>query len=114
LTFSGGAVSLRISDDGQRIAYTRRNTPDEPVGLSAIHTDGTNDHVVVTGAQVNALYADPDVLYHDINDMRFIPGTHRLLMNTRQVFEGPGLLKNNDVLLADLDTSAFSTLLAAR
>ncbi len=112
ITFSGDAEDIRISDDGQKIAYTRRTAGDEPVSLGAVNSDGTGDLILVTGAQVNALYPLDGALYNDIYNMKFIPGTHRLLFNTRQAFEGPGLLVNDDVLMADLDTAAFSTVLA--
>jgi hypothetical protein len=77
-----------------------------------INSDGSGDHVAVTGAQVNALYPLGDSLYHDISDLKFVPGTHRLLMNTKEAFMGPGLQKNNDVLVADLDAGTFATLIA--
>jgi hypothetical protein len=113
LTFAGGVGSVRISDDGAVIAYTRRNAPDQPSGLSAINSDGSGDHIVITGAQINALYPLGDALYHDISsDLRFVPGTHHILLNTREAFEGPGLIKNKDLLMADLDAATWSTIFA--
>lgn len=112
ITFAGNAEDVRISDDGQKVAYTRRDVAEAPASLGVVNSDGLGDSIVVTGAQINALYPLGDALYHDISDLKFIPGTHHLLMNTREAFMGPGLQKNNDVLMADLDAGTFVTLLA--
>jgi hypothetical protein len=58
------------------------------------------------------LYANPSLLYNDLNMIAFIPGTHRLLLNTRGIPEGPGSLKYDDLLMLDADTAALTTLLA--
>jgi hypothetical protein len=43
--------------------------------------------------------------------MDFLPGSHTLLFNTRGVFEGPGLAKNDDLLAINAATGQFISLL---
>lgn len=112
LTSSGSAESIRISSDGEKVVFTRRPAADGPAEIHAVNRDGTGETVIAASNTWSDLYAAPTLLYNDLNMIAFIPGTHRLLLNTRGVPEGPGLLKYNDLLMLDADTGALTTLLA--
>lgn len=101
LTASGSVESVRISDDGMRVAFTRRPAPDSPVELRAVNHDGTGEVVLLTPAQLDALVPLGGAVHNDLSQFGFIPGTHDLLFNTRGVFEGPGLAKHDNLLRID-------------
>jgi len=112
LTAGGGIEQVRISDDGRKIAYTRRAVADQPVELRAVNSDGSGDALFMSPADFDALYPLAGALHHDLYAFEFIPGTHQLLINTRSIFEGPGLAKHDDLLRIDSDTLARTMLLA--
>lgn len=108
LTSSGLVENVRISDDGLRIAFTRRPAVDSPVELRAVHQDGTGEVVLLTPAQLDALYPLGGALHNDISQFGFAPGTHNVMFNTRGTFEGPGLAKHDNLLVVDTDTGVFT------
>lgn len=110
LTSSGSAENVWLSDDGQKVVFTRRPAVDGPVEVRAVNRDGSGETVLAPGDTWNGLYALEGFLFNDLQMMDFIPGTHRLLLNTRGVPEGPGLARKNDLLLLDADTGALTTL----
>src|SRR3972149_1914157 len=112
LTAGGGIEQVRLSDDGRRIAYTRRAVLDQPVELRAVNSDGSGDALLMSPADFDALYPLAGALHHDLYKFEFIPGTHTLLINTRSIFEGPGLATHADLLRIDSDTLARTMLLA--
>jgi hypothetical protein len=109
LTNTGDAVEVRISDDGQVIAYVRRNpTDDFAFELWAVNTSGqTNARLLVSHAEFEALKtASP---FHDARSVRpdffkFQPGTHQLAYSTVPMFEGPGYAPGKDLRLVNTDT----------
>jgi hypothetical protein len=109
LTSSGSAERVRISSDGQKIVFTRRPAADGPAEVRAVNRDGTGEALLASSDTWNGLYAHDDLLFNDLQDLEFIPGTHQLLLNTRGVPEGPGLMRYNDLLLLDADTGALTT-----
>jgi hypothetical protein len=112
LTASGSVESVRLSDDGEKIAYTRRPIPEAPVELRVVNRDGTGDSLLMGPADFDALYPLGDALHHDLSHFDFLPGTHLLLMNTRLSYEGPGLTKHDDLIQVDTDTMSRTMLLA--
>jgi hypothetical protein len=112
LTSSGSAEDVHISSDGERVVFTRRPVADGPVEIRVVNRDGSGEGTIAASNTWSDLYAHPDLLFNDVNMMAFIPGTHRLLLNTRGVSEGPGLLKYDDLLMLDADTAALTILLA--
>ena len=112
LTAGGGIEQVRLSDDGRKIAYTRRAILDQPVELRTVSSDGSGDTLLMGPADFDALYPLDGALHHDLSEFEFIPGTHLLLVNTRSIFEGPGLAKHDDLLRIDSDTLARTMLLA--
>ena len=112
LTSSGAAENVWISDDGQKVVFTRRPSADGPVEIRAVNRDGSGEAVLATGDTWNGLYPHEIFLFNDLQKMGFIPGTHRLLLNTRGVPEGPGLARYNDLLQLDADSGALTSLRA--
>jgi hypothetical protein len=112
LTSSGNAEQVWISSDGQKVVFTRRPAVDGPVEVRAVNRDGSGETVLASTDAWNGLYAHADFLFNDLQQMDFIPGTHRLLLNTRGVPEGPGLMRYNDLLRLDADSGALTPLRA--
>lgn len=112
LTSAGRVETVKISDDGAKIAYSRRPVEGDPVELHIINADGTGDVVAMAPADFDALYPLDGALHHDLFLFGFLPGTHQLLLNTRAIFEGPGLAKHDDLIRIDADTLARTMLLA--
>ncbi len=112
LTSSGAAENVWISDDGQKVVFTRRPSADGPVEIRAVNRDGSGETVLVPGETWNGLYPHEIFLFNDLQTMDSIPGTHQLLLNTRGVPEGPGLARYNDLLQLDADSGALTSLRA--
>jgi len=111
LTSSGGAERVLISSDGEQIVFLRRESLESGAEIRAVASDGSGETVLVTHPQIDTLYALESFLFRDISSIAFIPGTHRLLLNTKAVAEGPGLLKYNDLLQLDADSGALTPIL---
>jgi len=77
-----------------------------------VNSDGSGDSLLMGPADFDALYPLEGALHHDLSEFEFIPGTHLLLVNTRSIFEGPGLAKHDDLLRIDADSLARTMLLA--
>ena len=112
LTSSGAAENVWISDDGQKVVFTRRPSADGPVEIRAVNRDGSGETVLVGSDAWNGLYGHASFVFNDLQSMDFIPGTHQLLLNTRGVPEGPGLARYNDLLQLDADSGALASLRA--
>ena len=115
LTTSGDVQDVRISSDGQVIAYLR-NIASFNDELWAINNDGNNSRLLVSAADFMATYAgtagDPP---SGISAFQFDwqPGSHNLYFNTKPLYEGPGSFGYNDLQLVNADslekTTLFST-----
>ena len=112
LTTSGSAEQVCISSDGQKIAFSRRPAADGPAEVRAVNRDGSGEAVLAAAGVWNGLYPTDGLLFNDLHQFDFIPGTHQLLLNTRGVPEGPGLMRYNDLLRLDADSGALTTLRA--
>ena len=113
LTNVGSVDQVFISSDGMKVAYTRRLNYESPAEVRSVNIDGSGDAVILTPAQLNAIFPVGDFLYNDLANIAFVPGTHKLMFNTRAIAEGPGLIKHDNVLLLDADTGVISTLFPA-
>ncbi len=113
ITTSGGAERVVISSDGLKVAYTRRAVPEATSELNSINVDGTGNALLLSTAQIDALHPLGSFVHNDINNLAFIPGTHRLAFNTRGVLEGPGLPKYDDLFVIDADNAALTTVFPA-
>jgi dipeptidyl aminopeptidase/acylaminoacyl peptidase len=108
LTAIGSVQEVRLSDDGQVLAYVRESIPFEPE-IYAINRDGSGDRLLVGAADFLATYSgDPAYAPNGIGvyQMDWRPGSHELYYNTRPLFEGPGLGCYNDLRAVNADTLA--------
>ena len=115
LTSVGDVNDVRISSDGTRVAYLR-NTGSLSHELWVINSDGSNDHVLLSQADLQATYTGlPGDMPAGIGVFQFDwqPGTHELFYNTRPLYEGPGLGGYDDLQMVNADTSVKSTLFTA-
>ena len=110
LTNSGGAEQVLISSDGMKVAFIRRVPIDGQAEIRSVNIDGSGETTLLSPAQFDSLYPLGDFLHHDLSSIAFVPGTHNLMLNTRAISEGPGLLKHDDLLLLDADTGILTTL----
>ncbi len=113
LTSSGQAYQVLISSDGERIVYLRQ-PPNQavPSEIRVVHSDGSADTGLISPQQWDALYPLGDFDHNNVSQIAFIPGTHRLLMNTRAFGNFPGLFKYNDLLQLNVDTGELDTIFA--
>ena len=109
---AGSIGEVRLSDDGEWIAYTIRDSDQDTADLHSIRFDGSSPQVVLDAAGFDTLYPLEAFLHYTLSNLDFIPGTHTLLINTRGVFEGPGLAKIDDLLAVDVPTSRIKSMLA--
>ncbi len=112
LTDSIDISEIRISDDGEWIAYVVRNPDQDTAQLHSVRFDGSSPLVLLDAASFDALYPLGSFIHYTLSNLDFLPETHNLLFNTRGVFEGPGLAKNDDLLAVDVTTGRISPLLA--
>jgi hypothetical protein len=115
LTSTGDAEDVSISDDGQVIAYTRRDpNNDFAYELWAVNTSGpTNARLLVSNAELEALKAVspfPDASGLTLDFIAWRPGTHQLAYSTVPLFEGPGYAPGEDLRLVNADTLEKSTI----
>jgi hypothetical protein len=95
LSAAGSTVDVLISDDGQRVVFMRRESApgqSPPVEIRAVNADGSGEQTLVTAEQFDALYPLDGMLHNDLATIAFIPGSHDLLLNTRAIAEGLGLM----------------------
>ncbi|RPI82777.1 MAG: hypothetical protein EHM41_17560 [Chloroflexi bacterium] len=108
LTTSGGVIDIRLSDDGSVVAFLKQAT--ELISeLWAVNADGSNEHPLVTAGELRQV--DPRAFGVTVNRYEFVPGSHVIAYNTRQVFEGPVYFMYNDLNLVDSGTLEKRTLL---
>jgi hypothetical protein len=111
MLYTGEKVDdLIISDDGQVIVFKTIDTNWIPQGLYRINSDGTNLIQLMTGAEFAALNTDPNALSADIYSMAFVPGSYDLTFNTKLIFEGPGLIIQDDIMQVDTNTGLVTVL----
>jgi hypothetical protein len=78
-----------------------------------IRFDGSGERELVSSDQfltlknnVNAISAEPYIF-------SWVPNSHTLAFNTSPIFDGPGMMINNDLHLVDADSGVLTTLLTA-
>lgn len=106
LTSSGKAVSARISSDGKIVAFVRQ-IDDFHDELWAVNSDASGERRLISVEDLDKLYLDQRANYVKSivpYSYRWVPGTHTLAYNTRQMLEGPGLTLFDDLRLVNADT----------
>ncbi len=111
LTGSGNISDVRMATDGELIVYTLVDANFEFVEMRAIGFDGTGDRRLIGTETLGTLYPLEGFLRYTLADFTLARGTHRVLFNTRGVFEGPGLAKSDDLLALEADSGALIPLL---
>ena len=111
LSHTGHADRVLLSSDGELVAYVHNDFESDVVELHVVNTDGSGDRVALDQADFDSLYPLKEAQHFLPSQMAFLPGTHRLLFNTQATFEGPGLVKNDDIISIDLDTDSLDRLL---
>ncbi|MDK1028896.1 MAG: hypothetical protein QGD96_06140 [Anaerolineae bacterium] len=116
LTNTGDAVSVRISDDGQVIAYLRNSNNSFPPRheLWAVNTrDPTNARVLIRNAELETLKAAsayPEAISLGIDRFVWQLGTHNIAYSTVPLFEGPGYIPSGDMRLVNSDSLVKTTI----
>jgi hypothetical protein len=109
------AVSLRLSDDAELIAFKRQD-PDNVAGqeLWVVNTRGLSEpRRLVSATELAALVpsnAGKSVLGYGVLDFTWRPDTHELAYSTVILHEGPGFGPNHDLHLVNADTMLKTTL----
>ena len=102
LTDSGDVLDVYISGDGQVAAFTTL-LDEYTVELWAVNTDGSDRRLLVGEADLALMSTHQDALGAVPYQIDFVPGSHQVVFNTRLVFEGPGLLLQDDLWMVDAD-----------
>lgn len=115
LTTSAEVHDPIFSDDGEKIAFLRGGVPHD---LYVVNADGNGEQELVSASRLAALRLEYDDL-SEIIHFRFVPGTHRLLFNTRQLdpwsievqdVHRLGSKRNEDLLIIDAETGQVEIL----
>ena len=109
---TGIITEVRISYDGQWIAYVVRDMEQDTAELHSIRFDGSYPQILLDAASFDALYPLDSFLHYSLSNLDFLQRSYTLLFNTRGVFEGPGLAKNDDLLAIDVATGSLNRLLS--
>jgi hypothetical protein len=103
---------MRLSDDGQVVAFLLVEINFLPNSIMAINTDGSGLRTLVDETTLSGMTSDPAALAVGPHQMEFVPGTHTLAFNTMPYFDGPGLILENDLRLVDADSGSLTTLIS--
>jgi hypothetical protein len=101
---------VRISEDGQVVAFTTRNAAGFSLGLFAVNSDGTNLRTLVNAAAL-ASYAPEATAGVGFSQFTFVPGTHVVAFGSRAQFEIGSEIKG-DLRTVNADGGPVSTVLS--
>lgn len=113
---TGDVNEVKLSSDGEWIAFTRQVRSGSGASLWAIRFNGSGEHQLISREEFNAMPlsegTDPTyILSNQLWEMEFVPGTYTLAFNTYPQFEGPGLANNEDLWLVDVESETRTALL---
>jgi len=111
LTTSGYVERVALSTDGQLAAFLWHEISLDVYELRVVNTVSGTEWVLFSQPDLDAIYPLEGGIHHVPYQFDFIPGSHTVLLNTRVIFEGPGLVQNNDLWSIDADTSVRTLLL---
>jgi dipeptidyl aminopeptidase/acylaminoacyl peptidase len=104
LTKDGGVGDVRMSDDGEIVAFTRGD------GLWIVDSDAARERELVSAEAFAATEGKDLALEVALNRFDWIPGTHVLAFNTRLRTE-IGQVLNDDLHAFNVDTGQHTALL---
>lgn len=118
LLSSGDIDHVKISDDGQWIAFTRSTADFSETSLWAIAFDGSAEHLLISHADFQGMPLHPDtdpdwVVSVFPTMLQFVPNRYSLAFMTAPQFEGPGFFDNKDLWLVDVVSGVRTNLLPA-
>lgn len=102
----GDISELNISTDGELVAFLRQDASISS-SLWVSGFDGSNPRQVMSWDDLKGLKKSPDSYGASPSNLQWIPGTHRFTFTTHDLFEGPGLILNDDLIEVDADTGAW-------
>lgn len=111
LTSSAGAQSIELSSDGAFVAFIHHDPEQEIFELHLVDTETGLEQVLLTQDDFDQLYEWKNVRHVIPSQIEFIAGTHLLLINTASILEGPGRQKSDDLLLFNVDTLDWGSIL---
>lgn len=115
LTHSEKDSTPVFSDDGERLVFYRGLVPHD---LYSVNLDGTQEKALITGDLFSSLGPGYNK-FTEIVALAFVPGTHQILFNTRELSQGdidfPDINRigtwNADLLSLNADTGKIKELL---
>jgi hypothetical protein len=110
LVETGDVTNAYLSDDGQLVAFLR-NVDDVHLEIWAVNTDGTDKRRLLSSEDFDAMTTDAMAITTRPFAVDWVPGSHNLAFNTSPLFEGPGLLLNDDLHIIDADSANHRVLL---
>lgn len=102
----GDISEFKISTDGELVAFLRQDASISS-SLWVSGFDGNNPRQVMSWDDLKGLKTSPDSYGASPSNLQWIPGTHRFTFTTHDLFEGPGLILNDDLIEVDADTGAW-------
>lgn len=111
LTTGGMIVEVVISSDGRWVTYEWQDPARALSELRAVSTDTGEERVLLSQSDLDSLYPLEDALHIAPSKFEFLPGSHTLLLNTHQIFEGPGLVKNDDLWTIEVESGIHTQML---
>ena len=102
LTDTGNVLDVIISDDGQVAIFTTF-LDEYSEEIWAVNTDGSSLRRLLSEDDFSMMTTRQDAVGAVPYQIDFVPGTHRIAFNTRLLFEGPGLLLQDDLWMVDAD-----------
>jgi len=102
VTNTNDVVALRVSPDGEQIAYVRAAPDQTNANLWVINRDGSAARPVFNQQQMAKMAPVTGALGIYPAQFEWIPGQNQLAVSTRGVMAGPGQIYSNNVVLVDL------------
>ncbi|MBN1373135.1 MAG: PD40 domain-containing protein [Anaerolineaceae bacterium] len=111
LTTSGDVESIALSPDGTLAAFTR-SSDYLNYTLWVVPTAGGSERRLLTASEIFSLGRIDGAVSAAIDSLAWVPGTHKLAISTYPLFEGPGLLRNEDLTFIDADSGVQTPIFA--
>lgn len=111
LASDGDICCSYVSPDGSLIAFTRFGADYAFISLEVINADGSNRHTLLDATAMAALPRPAGAIGSETGQVVWVPNSHTLAMNTRLLFEGPGLAFNPTLYLINAESGVMNPLM---